>query len=132
MSAAEIQLYLDRAHQDLLATQSILDQSYYGVAVSRAYYAMFYAATALLASKGVSRSTHSGVISTFSEHFVKTGLIEAEFAKVLGQALESRLDSDYDITFSAEQVLATKVFQDAQRFVGRIESYLQQKGFAKR
>jgi hypothetical protein len=46
--------------------------------------------------------------------------------------LESRLDSDYDITFSAEQVLATKVFQDAQRFVGRIESYLQQKGFAKR
>jgi uncharacterized protein (UPF0332 family) len=132
VSAAEIQLYLDRAHQDLLATQSILDQSYYGVAVSRAYYAMFYAATALLASKGISRSTHSGVVSAFSEHFVKTGLIEAEFAKVLGQALESRLDSDYDITFSAEQVLATKVFQDAQRFVGRIESYLQQKGFAKR
>ncbi len=41
MSASEIQLYLDRARQDLNAAQSILDQGFYRVVVSRAYYAMY-------------------------------------------------------------------------------------------
>jgi uncharacterized protein (UPF0332 family) len=128
VSAAEIQLYLDRAHQDLLATQSILDQGFYGVAVSRAYYAMFYAATALLVSKGISRSTHSGVISAFGEYYVKARLVETEYAKMLANAFSSRLDSDYDITFSADQALAQAVLQDAQRFVDRVEAYLRQSG----
>ena len=86
MGALEIQLYLDRAHQDLQAAESNLNQGFYGVAVSRAYYAMFYATSALLASKGISRSKHSGVHSAFGEYFVKTGLIETEYVKMLGHA----------------------------------------------
>jgi uncharacterized protein (UPF0332 family) len=78
VSAAEVQLYLDRAGQDLQAAQSNLDQGFYGVAVTRAYYAMFYSASGLLVSKGISRSRHSGVISAFGEYFVKTGLIETK------------------------------------------------------
>ena len=128
MNTPGLQLYLDRAYQDLKAAQSNLDQGFYGVAVSRSYYAMFYSASALLASKGVFRSKHSGVISAFGEYFVKAGLIETEYAKMLGQAFDSRLDSDYDIAFSTDQTLAEKVLCDAQRFVDRAESYLQQVG----
>jgi uncharacterized protein (UPF0332 family) len=76
MGASEIQLYLERARHDLRATQINLEQGFYGVAVTRAYYAMFYAASALLASKEISRSKHSGVHSAFGEHFVKAGLEE--------------------------------------------------------
>jgi len=54
MDVPEVQLYLDRARQDVQAAQSNLDQGFYGVAVSRAYYAMFYSVSALLASKGIS------------------------------------------------------------------------------
>jgi uncharacterized protein (UPF0332 family) len=128
MGLPEIQLYLERAHQDLQAAQSNLAQGFYGVAVSRAYYAMFYSANALLASKGISRSKHSGVHSAFGEQFVRVGLIEAEYAKMLGQAFDSRLDSDYDILFSAERSLAEEILRDAQRFVERTERYLQQAG----
>ena len=128
MGALEIQLYLDRAHQDLQAAESNLNQGFYGVAVSRAYYAMFYATSALLASKGISRSKHSGVHSAFGEYFVKTGLIETEYVKMLGHAFNSRLGSDYDITFSAEQTLAKGILQDAYRFVDRVEDYLRQLG----
>lgn len=81
---SEIQLYLKRAHYDLEAAQSNLGQGFYGVAVNRSYYAMFYAASALLASEGLARSKHSGVISAFGEHFVKTGLIQVEYARQAG------------------------------------------------
>jgi uncharacterized protein (UPF0332 family) len=128
MSASEIQLYLDRAHHDLRATQINLGQGLYGVAVTRAYYAMFYAASAILASEGISRRRHSGVQSAFGEHFVKTGLFEAEYAKMLGHAFDSRLDSDYDIAFAAGQKLAEETLRDAHRFVDRAEQYLRRAG----
>jgi uncharacterized protein (UPF0332 family) len=124
----EIQLYLDRAGQDLRAAESNLQQSFYAVAVTRAYYAMFYAASALLASKGIARSKHAGVLSAFGEHFVKSGLIGPEYAKMLGSAFDSRLDSDYDILFLAERRLAEDVLRDAHRFVERTTEYLAQVG----
>ena len=125
---SEIQLYLNRARQDLHATQINLEQALYEVAVSRAYYAMFYAATALLASQGISRSKHSGVRAAFGEYFVKTGLIETEYAKMLGQAFDHRLDSDYNVSFAADRALAENVLNNAQRFVDQAEQYLQQAG----
>jgi len=128
VSAAEVELYLNRAHQDLQAVQSILDQGFYNIAVSRAYYAMFYATTALLTSKGIARSKHSGVVSAFSQYFVKTGLIETEYAKMLAHVFNLRLGSDYDVTSSADKTMAEAVIQDAQRFVDRAEMYLQQAG----
>ena len=87
---------------------------------------MFYAASALLASKGISRSKHSGVISAFGEQFVKTGLIEVEYVKMLGRAFEARNDSDYDITFVSDRQLAERLSGEAQRFVSRAERYLQE------
>jgi|DewCreStandDraft_4_1066084.scaffolds.fasta_scaffold96419_2 hypothetical protein len=126
MSASEIQLYLDRARQDLNAAQSILDQGFYRVVVSRAYYAMYYAVSALLGSLGVSRKTHSGTISAFGEYFVKTGLIEPEYAKMLGQSFDSRLDSDYDIAFHPDREMAEQTLRDAKRFFKRVEQYFQQ------
>ena len=121
MSAADVKHYLDRADQDLRAVQSILGEGFYAIAISRAYYAMFYAASALLASKGISRSKHSGVISAFSEYFVKTDLLEAEYARMLAHAFNARLGSDYDVAAYVDQASAEAVIQDARHFVDRIE-----------
>ena len=126
MASADVELYLDRAYQDLRAVQGVLGQGFYAIAISRAYYAMFYAASALLASKNISRSRHSGVVSAFSEYFVKTGLIEAEYARMLAHAFNARLGSDYDVTTSVDKVSAEAVIQDARRFVDRAATYLQQ------
>lgn len=128
MSVSESQRYLDRAYQDLQAARSNLQQGFYRVSITRAYYAMFYAASALLASEGISRSKHSGVHAAFGERFVKGGLIEPEYVKMLGYAFDSRLDSDYDVEFVADQALAEDVLNDARRFVDRTERYLREAG----
>lgn len=89
---------------------------------------MFYATSALLSSQGISRSRHSGVTSAFSEYLVKPGFIEVEYAKKLGHAFDSRLDSDYDIVFTPDRALAKDVLHDARRFVDRAAKHLQHKG----
>jgi uncharacterized protein (UPF0332 family) len=44
-------------------------------AASRAYYAMFSAARALLLSQGLDFSSHSAVIAAFGQHFAKSGRV---------------------------------------------------------
>jgi uncharacterized protein (UPF0332 family) len=126
MAQADSPLYLERARQDLKAARSNLQQGFYAVTVTRAYYAMFYAASALLASKGIARSKHSAVLAAFGEHFARPGLIEADYAKALGHAFDARLDSDYDVTFATDRTLAEDVPDEAQRFVERAEQYLRE------
>jgi uncharacterized protein (UPF0332 family) len=126
MSIPDVRLYLDRAREDLLAAASNIQQGFYGVAISRAYYAMFYAANALLASKGLSRSKHSGVHSAFGEQFVKAGLLEPEYGRMLLNAFDSRLDADYEAHFTARREVAEAVLDNARKFVARMERYLQE------
>lgn len=122
----ECRLYLDYALRDLQAAESNLNLGFYHITISRAYYAMFYAASALLASKGIARSKHSGMLSAFGEQFVRTGLIEPEYAKMLGHAFDSRLDSDYDVIYAAEPAVAEDILKAARHFVARAERYLEQ------
>lgn len=84
-SRPEVILYLDNARQMLEVAAHNLAAGFYGSAINRAYYAMFYAANALLATKGIARSKHSGVIAAFREHFVKSGLIEVDYSSIYGR-----------------------------------------------
>jgi uncharacterized protein (UPF0332 family) len=90
---------------------------------------MFYAATALLLSQGISRSKHSGVHSAFGQHFVKSGLFEPEYSQMLVNAFRLRLDSDYEITPTSTKASAENILHDAEKFLERAKVYLQQEGY---
>ncbi len=70
----ETELYVQRAHQAPNTARNNLQEGDFAASVNRSYYAMFYAANALLATKGISRSKHSGVIAAFREQFIKSGI----------------------------------------------------------
>jgi uncharacterized protein (UPF0332 family) len=122
-------LYLERAFNALQQAEDNLNLDHYDVVTSRAYYAMFYAASALLASKGISRSKHSGIHSAFGQYFVKPGLIEPQYSRMLVNAFNVRLDSDYDVKPVLNRALAEDILRDAQQFVERVTAYLQQEGY---
>ena len=128
-SPTQIKLYVDRAWVAVQESRDILDLGYHNVAVSRAYYAMFYAATALLTSQGISRSKHSGVHSAFGQYFVKPGLIEPEYSRMLVNTFRLRLDSDYEVSLTLNKTSAEDTLRDAEQFVERAETYLQQEGY---
>jgi uncharacterized protein (UPF0332 family) len=89
----------------------------HGAATSRAYYAMFYAASALLGARDVVRSRHGGVVSAFGELFVKTGDMDPELGKTLRKAYESRLGCDYDAEHEEARESAESTIADARVFV---------------
>jgi len=93
------------AGRDLRAAGHLRD------AVNRAYYAMFYASLALLASRMLGASKHTGVLGLFSKEFVLTGQISAEAGRHLREAFDLRQRCDYrefvDVTDEqAEEILA--------------------------
>jgi uncharacterized protein (UPF0332 family) len=120
--------YLQSAHNELKGAQHNLDGGYFGIAVSRAYYAFLYAATGLLLTKDIFRTKHSAVLSAFREHFVKPGLIEAIFSDTFGEAFELRQIADYDMLSAASQEQANTVLSNAREFVDRIAEYLEKAG----
>ena len=88
---------LRKAHKNLEAAQALLDKRFYDIAVSRAYYAMFYVAQAFLLGDGLSFSKHSAVIAAFGQRFAKTGRVPQELHAYLLDGAESRNEADYDM-----------------------------------
>jgi uncharacterized protein (UPF0332 family) len=86
---------LARAREALKDGEILLTQGSLNSAANRFYYAAFYAAPALLATKEVDSARHSGVIALFQKHFVKPGTIDTQIAKAFPRAFEKRQASDY-------------------------------------
>lgn len=59
---------MSKAAQSLAAARMLETSGFHEQAVSDAYYAMFHAAEALLAEKGLDHSSHRGVLSGIGQH----------------------------------------------------------------
>ena len=97
-------------------------------AVNRAYYAMFYAVLAVLVTKGLGSSKHSGTISLFDREFVKPGDLPKELPRSLHMAFERRQQADYGELIPLDEPAATRVTEEAEIFVQKVRDYLTAKG----
>lgn len=69
----EIAANLERAELSISAAEELASNGFHDFAASRAYYAVFYASTALLLNESREFSKHSGVLANIHRYFVKTG-----------------------------------------------------------
>ncbi len=119
---------LGEARTALRAAQALFEGGFYGDAVTRAYYAMLYAARALLASKGVAPKSHGGTLQALGRHFVLPGLMGSDLAKAFGIALQSRQRADYGSLTAFTRAQSSEVLASAREFVAFAESLLAPKG----
>lgn len=123
---ALIKYRMERAHQTLKAAQFLREQSADSASiVNRAYYAMFYAALALLATIGEETSKHGGVMALFDRHFIKTGVLPKEMGKFLHTAFDIRQTGDYEDKSEISQEVSSQILEFAEKFVNSIERKLQ-------
>ena len=92
--AALINYRFERAYKALEEAGYLRQGGYFNSAVSRLYYACYYAATALLVSKNIEATTHSGVKTMLSYHFVRTGLLSLEHGTTFSNLFDKRHSSD--------------------------------------
>lgn len=93
-----------KAEDAAVQARLLFEAAQYDGACSRAYYAMFNAARALLSLKGFDSSaarTHKTVLRLFSLEFVQKGTFDDEHGRALRRANESRNLADY-----ADEVLS--------------------------
>jgi len=121
---ALIRYRIDQAHETLQEAQILLDEATARGALNRAYYAMFYALLALLATRQLGTSKHGSAISLFDREFVKAGIFPRELSRALHMAFERRLTHDYGEMIVLTQEMAEETLQDARTFVAAIEAHL--------
>jgi uncharacterized protein (UPF0332 family) len=91
---AESAAYIERAVDALHVARELNSAGHYGDAASRAYYAVFYAATAALRRQGLTASRHGAVIALVNQHLVKPGTIDKESGRLLNWLFELRTAAD--------------------------------------
>ena len=116
MTESQQELIL-KAHRSLEAARSLLRDGYPEFATARAYYTMFYIASALLEGENMSFSKHSAVISAFGKYFVQTKRVFVESHRWLIEAQELRLTGDYGESGEITQEQAEQQIERAQEFI---------------
>ena len=120
----DVKNLLRNARDNYKASLLLLREGYPNIAVSRAYYSMFYAAEALLLSRGFVFSSHSAVISAFGKEFSKTGEIDPKFHRYLIDAQDARNLGDYGAGIRISEDRAKEVIEWAKEFLKVIDQQL--------
>jgi uncharacterized protein (UPF0332 family) len=85
----------ERAETTLNEAVDELNRNNYRLTVNRAYYSVFYAMRAFLATVNKDSSKHSGVLALFNQYFINTGIIPEINFKAIQSLMDLRHEGDY-------------------------------------
>jgi len=120
----EIKGYLEKAEHALEVAGELLKAGYAPDAASKVYYAMFYAAQALLKSEGINVVKHSAVESALGFHFAKRGRMDPKYHRMLIDARRIRETVDYDLEEEVVEPVASLKLEEGRAFVDAIKELL--------
>lgn len=114
-----VRLRVKLAEEKIRVANILFGSAEFRDVVSRAYYAIYYAAKAFLLSRGEDPSTHKGVDILFHRFCEAHGEPSINAAKILSLMRQARLNADYK-----EKARITK--QDAQEAIDMAKSFLKE------
>lgn len=117
---------LSKAADKLAAAERDLAAGACAEAVSRAYYAVFHAMCAALATRGLSFSSHAQTIGAFNREFVRTGVFAPHVTRIVQQLFDDRHTADYDWLNDIESAVACEDVAAATRLVEECRRYVEQ------
>lgn len=115
---------LERAKQDLSDAEFSYRNRRYLNANNRAYYAIFHAIKAVLATEKKDFKRHKDVLAYFNQHYVKTEIFPRMIGKKISQANKVREDSDYDDEFIPSDEETKIQIDTAKEIIKLVENYL--------
>ena len=118
---------MTRSRQELEAARFLAEGGFPLQAVSRAYYAAFYAAEEALLALDETRSKHSGVLAAFESLVVREGGVDPSAGRLLRSLFRRRNEADYGAV-PASREEADGATSDAERVIDAVESWLATRG----
>jgi len=123
----ETELLLNEAKERIVNGKILLKNERYNLCVSETYYAMFYGAKALVSLENIAPKTHTGTMSEFSKHYVKTKTFPINLARKYFQFEENRNKADYDVIVKFNKTKAESSLEDANSFIKECEKIIKEK-----
>lgn len=118
-SARQRDTLTEKAQQFLRSAAVLIEIGDYDSCVSRAYFAMFYAAqAALLAERG--RLPEQGMRTAFAERFVASGRLPRRASESLNRAYDEQQLADYSHQFATTEAEAERTLGEAEAFVNSL------------
>lgn len=100
---AIVKYRLEKANTAIEDVRLVAEIHRWSAAANRLYYAIYYAATALLINDGHSTRSHSGMITLIGQHYVSTGLLTKEEGRLVKRMFDLRQEADYDDFIDADE-----------------------------
>jgi uncharacterized protein (UPF0332 family) len=116
--------YLAKAREKARVARDLCARGEWDDAVSRAYYAVFHAAQAVLITEGQRAESHKGLVSLFGLLLVKTKKLDKKWGKLLSNLKDDREASDYEALSFLDEETARRAVREAEEFVTEAERYL--------
>lgn len=124
--AAMIDYRMERAYSTLGEADLLYEGGYFNAAINRLYYACYYATIALLLKYGIETSTHNGVKTQLSMHFVRTGRLSLEHSTTFGLLFDKRHSSDYADFAYCDASLIEMLRPRAEAFINAIKTLIKE------
>lgn len=115
---------LQRAKETIPEVETLITGGFWNAAISRMYYACFYAVGALLIKNGIEVSTHAGLRQMFGKYFVREGKFDSKLAKHYTELFEKRYKGDYNDFFDYDEETTKSLFPITKEFIQTIEELL--------
>src|SRR4030042_2039072 len=115
---------IEKGKEKLDAAKVLLREGFIDDAISRAYYGVFHAASAVLLAEGITVDSHSGLKTMFGLRLIKTGKIDKKYGRWLNRLKDERENGDYDIFTSFNQEDAQESINEAEEFIEEMTRYL--------
>lgn len=117
-----IEYRLQRASETIAEAQYNADGGYFNTAVNRLYYAAYYAASALMLANGITATSHAGIKTMLSLHFVRTRLLDVEHGKTFLTLFENRQSGDYEDFIYCDLNLFNQLLPRTKDFIDAIKN----------
>lgn len=114
---------LETAKDDLATAKKNFEDSRYRASVNRSYYAIFHALRSLTALDQYDSGKHSGIIAYVNQHYVKTGIFDKSFSKMIASAYRLREKADYEDFYIVAIEDARKQIEKAETIIAMVEEY---------
>lgn len=118
-----IKVRLEKAEEDIKTARELLSLKRYRAAVNRAYYSLFSITTAVLLTKKLERSKHSGIEAAFNQYFIRNKIIEVEYGKIFDYVRRKREECDYNAKIIIDKETAENIVKDSRKFIRRMKEY---------
>lgn len=124
-TAEAVRYWWNKAHESLQSAHRELAAHAYTFAINRAYYALFYAVSALLLEQGRQFSKHSGVRAAFNRDIVKPGRLRREHGDLYNQLFRDRQEGDYVEFTQFDAPYVREKIEACERFLKALQPLLE-------